>query len=46
MTRVNGLRYGAEDYIVKPFKIMVLSRIEVVLERYHKFRSYYQYIRF
>ena len=35
--RVNGLRYGAEDYIVKPFEIMeLLARIEVVLRRYHK----------
>lgn len=35
--RVNGLRYGAEDYIVKPFEIMeLLARIEVVLRRYKK----------
>lgn len=35
--RVNGLRYGAEDYIVKPFEIMeLLARIEVVLRRYVK----------
>ena len=30
--KVNGLRLGAEDYIVKPFEIMeLLARIEVVL---------------
>lgn len=35
--RVHGLRYGAEDYIVKPFEIMeLLARIEVVLRRYKK----------
>ena len=35
--RVNGLRQGAEDYIVKPFEIMeLLARIEVVLRRYNK----------
>ena len=35
--RVNGLRLGAEDYIVKPFEIMeLLARIEVVLRRYKK----------
>ena len=35
--RVNGLRFGAEDYIVKPFEIMeLLARIEVVLRRYNK----------
>ncbi len=32
MTEVNGLRYGAEDYIVKPFEIMeLLARIEVCI---------------
>ena len=35
--KVNGLRLGAEDYIVKPFEIMeLLARIEVVLRRYKK----------
>lgn len=35
--RVNGLKLGAEDYIVKPFEIMeLLARIEVVLRRYKK----------
>ena len=29
--RVNGLRYGAEDYIVKPFEIMKLDRIINIL---------------
>ena len=32
--RVNGLRYGAEDYIVKPFvKEVLLARVEMHLER-------------
>ena len=35
--KVNGLRLGAEDYIVKPFEIKeLLARIEVVLRRYKK----------
>ena len=35
--RVNGLKLGAEDYIVKPFEAMeLLARIEVVLRRYNK----------
>ena len=35
--RVKGLKMGAEDYIVKPFEIVVLlARIEVVLRRYNK----------
>jgi DNA-binding response OmpR family regulator len=38
--RVNGLRYGAEDYIVKPFEIVeLLARIEVVLRRYNKLNT-------
>ena len=35
--RLQGLGYGAEDYIVKPFEILeVLARIENVLRRTHK----------
>lgn len=35
--KVNGLKLGAEDYIVKPFEAMeLLARIEVVLRRYNK----------
>ena len=35
--RVQGLRLGAEDYIVKPFDVAeLLARVEVVLRRYHK----------
>ena len=35
--RVEGLRLGAEDYIVKPFEIVeLLARIDVVLRRYKK----------
>lgn len=37
MDKVNGLKLGAEDYIVKPFEAMeLLARIEVVLRRYNK----------
>lgn len=37
--KVNGLKMGAEDYIVKPFESMeLLARIEVVLRRYQKER--------
>lgn len=39
MDKVNGLKMGAEDYIVKPFESMeLLARIEVVLRRYQKER--------
>ena len=37
LDRVNGLRLGADDYIIKPFEtIELLARIEVVLRRYNK----------
>lgn len=37
MDKVNGLKLGAEDYIVKPFEaIELLARIEVVFRRYGK----------
>ncbi|WP_408648297.1 response regulator transcription factor [Tepidibacter aestuarii] len=37
MDKVNGLKLGAEDYIVKPFEaIELLTRIEVVFRRYGK----------
>ena len=39
--RVKGLKLGAEDYIVKPFEFVELvARIEVVLRRYNKRRTY------
>ena len=35
--RVQGLRAGADDYLVKPFEIVeLLARVEVVLRRYNK----------
>lgn len=35
--KVNGLKLGAEDYMVKPFEaIELLARIETVLKRYGK----------
>ena len=42
--RVKGLRMGAEDYIMKPFEIAeLLARIEVVLRRYNKTSSVYDF---
>ena len=35
--RIQGLRIGADDYIVKPFEVIeLLARIDVVLRRYQK----------
>lgn len=40
MSRVRGLKAGAEDYIVKPFELMELyARIENVLKRHGKLNS-------
>ncbi|MBQ7160657.1 MAG: response regulator transcription factor [Clostridia bacterium] len=40
LDKVNGLRLGAEDYIVKPFEALeLLARIEVVLRRANKLSS-------
>ncbi len=37
---VQGLDLGAEDYIVKPFRLReLISRIKVVLRRYNKMAS-------
>lgn len=42
--RIKGLKLGADDYILKPFDLNeLLARIEVVLRRYHKQDSFYQY---
>lgn len=41
--RVQGLKLGAEDYIVKSFDVAELeARVEVVLRRYHKCESVLQ----
>lgn len=38
--RVKGLKLGADDYLVKPFDLTeLLTRIEVVLRRFHKGKS-------
>jgi DNA-binding response OmpR family regulator len=38
--RVQGLRMGAEDYIVKPCEVPeLLARVDVVLRRYHKLNT-------
>lgn len=35
--RLRGLRYGADDYIMKPFEILeLIARVDVVLRRYGK----------
>lgn len=40
MSKVKGLKAGAEDYIVKPFELMELyARIENVLKRHGKLKS-------
>lgn len=40
MSRVRGLKAGAEDYIVKPFELMELyARFENVLKRHGKLNS-------
>ena len=40
MNVVRGLELGAEDYVVKPFRLKeLLSRIKVALRRYNKISS-------
>ncbi|MGO4186038.1 response regulator transcription factor, partial [Paenibacillus sp. TAF43_2] len=42
--KVNGLKLGADDYMVKPFEaIELLARIETVLRRYGKEESVLQF---
>ncbi|MBR5452781.1 MAG: response regulator transcription factor [Clostridia bacterium] len=44
LDKVNGLRLGAEDYIVKPFEALeLLARIEVVLRRKNKLAAVIKY---
>lgn len=41
--RVQGLRVGADDYLVKPFELVeLLARVESVLRRYHKTAERYE----
>lgn len=41
--RVQGLRAGADDYLVKPFELVeLLARVESVLRRYHKTAERYE----
>ncbi len=43
-SEVRGLREGAEDYVIKPFKIQsLLVRIEKILERHGKTDAKYQF---
>lgn len=38
--RVNGLKLGADDYIIKPFEVIeLLARVEAVLRRYNLSQS-------
>ena len=42
-SKVKGLKYGAEDYIVKPFEMLeVMVRLEKVLERHGSVRNQIQ----
>ena len=42
-SKLQGLRDGAEDYIVKPFEIAeLLARVDVVLRRYHKNKAVFE----
>jgi len=42
--KVNGLKSGAEDYIVKPFEtVELLARIEIVLRRYSKNNNFVEF---
>ena len=44
MSRVKGLRSGAEDYLVKPFEMLeLLARIEKILARYDKLNKVLRY---
>ena len=45
LSRVKGLRDGAEDYIVKPFEMLeLLTRIEKILERRGKLNKVLRYM--
>lgn len=44
ISKVHGLKAGAEDYIVKPFEVLeLLVRIEKVLQRTGRGREKYRY---